>query len=125
MWTICPSTDPRDYLDVLASDLEFASVLDYVPIARFNVAPGTRVLLLNQRNDKLHLDPLEWGYVPDWWREMKRQPVINARVETAASSGRCKPDGELVSKEFNKTFSHFLITVAFIKLVRSDSSFTA
>lgn len=40
-----------DYLDVLASDLEFASALDNVPIDRYNVAPGTRVLLLNQRND--------------------------------------------------------------------------
>ncbi|MDQ9479056.1 hypothetical protein RF074_26140, partial [Serratia marcescens] len=31
-----------DYLDVLASDLEFAGALDNVPIARYNVAPGTR-----------------------------------------------------------------------------------
>lgn len=80
-----------DYLDVLASDLEFASALDNVPIGRYNVAPGTRVFLLYQRNDKLHLDPLEWGYGPDWWREMKRQPVINARVETAATSRMFKP----------------------------------
>ncbi|SPZ64974.1 Uncharacterised protein [Serratia quinivorans] len=57
-----------DYLDVLASDLEFASVLDNVPIGRYNVAPGTRVLMLNQRDDKLHLDPLEWGYGTEWWR---------------------------------------------------------
>lgn len=27
-----------------------------------------------------------WGYGPDWWLEMKRQPVINTRVETVASS---------------------------------------
>lgn len=46
-----------DYLDVLASDLEFAGALDNVPIARYNVAPGTRVLIL-QRDDKLHLDPV-------------------------------------------------------------------
>ncbi len=51
-----------DYLDVLASDLEFAGALDNVPIARYNVAPGIRVLVLNQRSDKLHLDPIEWGY---------------------------------------------------------------
>lgn len=75
-----------DYLDVLTSDLEFAGALDNVQIARYNVAPGTRVLILNQRDDKLHLDPVDWGYGPDWWREMKRQPVINACVETSATS---------------------------------------
>ncbi|CAI1574529.1 Uncharacterised ACR, COG2135 [Serratia proteamaculans] len=80
-----------DYLDVLASDLEFAGALDNVPLERYNVAPGTRVLMLNQREDKLHLDPIEWGYGPEWWREMKRQPVINARVETAATSRMFKP----------------------------------
>lgn len=53
-----------DYLDVLASDLDFASALDNVPISRYNVAPGTRVLVLNQRDDKLYLDPLEVGIWP-------------------------------------------------------------
>ncbi|RYM50962.1 SOS response-associated peptidase family protein [Serratia proteamaculans] len=66
-----------DYLDVLASDLEFASTLDNVPIGRYNVSPGTRVLMLNQRDDKLHLDPLEWGYgralvMADGWYEWKK-----------------------------------------------------
>ncbi|WP_447875149.1 SOS response-associated peptidase family protein [Serratia fonticola] len=80
-----------DYLDALASDLEFASALDTVPIARYNVAPGTHVLLFNQRDDVLYMDPINWGYGPDWWLEMKRQPVINARVETAATSRMFKP----------------------------------
>jgi putative SOS response-associated peptidase YedK len=80
-----------DYLEELASDLEFVGGRDTVPLERYNVAPGTRVLLLNQRNDELHLDPVEWGYGPDWWIQMKRQPVINARVETAASSRMFKP----------------------------------
>lgn len=44
-----------DYLDVLASDLEFASALDNVPIGRYNVAPGTRVLVLNQRDDEFRV----------------------------------------------------------------------
>ncbi|MNG79497.1 Uncharacterised ACR, COG2135 [Serratia plymuthica] len=79
-----------DYLDLLASDLEFASTLDNVPIGRNSVAPGTRVLMLNQRNDKLHLDPLEWGYGPEWWKEMERQPVINTRIGTAATTMRRK-----------------------------------
>lgn len=36
-----------DYLDVFASDLEFTDSLDNVPIARYNVAPDTSVLILN------------------------------------------------------------------------------
>ncbi|CAI1864057.1 hypothetical protein C8E17_4173 [Serratia plymuthica] len=44
-----------DYLDVFASDLEFSSALDNVPIGRYNVAPGTRVLMLNERDDKFLL----------------------------------------------------------------------
>lgn len=80
-----------DYLDVLASELEVASGQDNVPIGRYNVAPGTRVILLNQRDGKIYMDPVNWGYGPDWWIEMKRQPVINARVETAATSRMFKP----------------------------------
>ncbi|MFV8958341.1 SOS response-associated peptidase family protein [Serratia fonticola] len=80
-----------DYLDVLASELEVASGQDSVPIGRYNVAPGTRVILLNQRDGKIYMDPVNWGYGPEWWLEMKRQPVINARVETAATSRMFKP----------------------------------
>ncbi|WP_422528617.1 SOS response-associated peptidase family protein [Serratia fonticola] len=80
-----------DYLDVMASGLEVASGQDNVPIGRYNVAPGTRVILLNQRDGKIYMDPVNWGYGPDWWIEMKRQPVINARVETAATSHMFKP----------------------------------
>ncbi len=57
-----------DYLDVLASDLEFAGALDNVPIARYNVAPGTRVLVLNQRSDSCIsiLSSGVTGYDPNW-----------------------------------------------------------
>lgn len=80
-----------DYLEFLASELEFNGALDPVPIGRYNVAPGTRVLILNQRDDELHLDPLMWGYGPEWWRQMGHAPVINARVETATESRMFKP----------------------------------
>ena len=80
-----------DYLDYLASELEYADALDTVPIGRYNVAPGTHVLLINQRDTQLHMNPVLWGYGPDWWLEMKRPPVINARVETAAGSRMFKP----------------------------------
>ncbi|WP_411755135.1 SOS response-associated peptidase family protein [Serratia sp. (in: enterobacteria)] len=80
-----------DYLEFLASELEFNGALEPVPIGRYNVAPGTRVLLLNQREDTLNLDPLMWGYSPEWWQKMGRAPVINARIETAAESRMFKP----------------------------------
>ncbi|SUH03964.1 Uncharacterised protein [Salmonella enterica subsp. enterica] len=34
------------------------------PIGRYNVAPGTKVLLLSERDEQLHLDPVFWGYAP-------------------------------------------------------------
>jgi putative SOS response-associated peptidase YedK len=52
------------------------------------VAPGTKVLLLSERDEKLHLDPVFWGYAPVWWG---KPPLINARVETAATSRMFKP----------------------------------
>jgi len=63
-------------------------IYDPEPIGRFNVAPGTKVLLLNEREDELHLDPVYWGYGPEWWN---KQPLINARCETAASGRMFKP----------------------------------
>lgn len=76
----------EEYLEFLHPDVEFAGGLDGEPIGRYNVAPGTRVLLLNQRDDTLHLDPVMWGYQPAWAKEAGRPALINARVETAASS---------------------------------------
>ena len=61
---------------------------DPEPVGRYNVAPGTRVLLLSERNAQLHLDPVVWGYAPGWW---SKAALINARVETAASSRMFKP----------------------------------
>ncbi len=75
----------EEYLEFLNAGIEFAGGLDGEPIGRYNVAPGTHVLLLNQRDDKLHLDPVLWGYQPDWAKEAGRPPLINARAETAAT----------------------------------------
>lgn len=61
---------------------------DPAPIGRYNVAPGTKVLLLNERDEQLHLDAVYWGYARGWW---DKPPLINARVETAASSRMFKP----------------------------------
>ncbi|MDE8819122.1 SOS response-associated peptidase family protein, partial [Citrobacter freundii] len=78
----------EDYLALLADESERDIPYDPEPIGRFNVAPGTKVLLLSERDEKLHLDPVIWGYAPGWW---DKPPLINARSETAATSRMFKP----------------------------------
>lgn len=51
-------------------------------------APGTHVMLPNERKEELHLDTVLWDYAPGWW---DKPPLINARVETAATSRMFKP----------------------------------
>ena len=57
----------EDYLALLAEDIERDIPYDPEPIGRYNVAPGTKVLLLSERDEHLHLDPVFWGYAPGWW----------------------------------------------------------
>lgn len=78
----------EEYLKEFADEVEREIAYDPEPIGRYNVAPGTNVLLLNQRDDSLHLDPVHWGYGPEWW---DKAPLINARVETAATGRMFKP----------------------------------
>lgn len=78
----------EEYLAFLANEAERDIPYDPQPIGRYNVAPGTKVLLLNERDDLLHLDPVHWGYAPGWW---DKAALINARVETAATSRMFKP----------------------------------
>jgi len=76
-----------DYFDALGLSPDEIT-FDQEPVGRFNVAPGTKVLLLNEQEDSLRLDPVFWGYGPEWW---DKQPLINARGETAASGRMFKP----------------------------------
>ena len=46
----------EDYLALLAEDIERDIPYDPEPIGRYNVAPGTKVLLLSERDEHLHLD---------------------------------------------------------------------
>ncbi len=78
----------EEYLAYLADEAERDIAYDPEPIGRYNVAPGTKVLLLSERDEQLHLDPVHWGYAPGWW---DKPPLINARVETAATSRMFKP----------------------------------
>lgn len=71
------------YLALLSEEAKRDIPYDPVPIRRFNVAPGTKVLLLSERDEQLHLDPVFWGYAPGWW---DKPPLINTRVESAATS---------------------------------------
>jgi len=78
----------EEYLAYLAEEAERDIAFDPEPIGRFNVAPGTKVLLLSERDEQLHLDPVIWGYAPEWW---DKAPLINARLGTAAISRMFKP----------------------------------
>lgn len=77
-----------EYLSSLASEADADFTAAPEPIGCYNVAPGTRVLLLSERNDQLQLDPVLWGYSPEWWH---KAPLINARVETAAQGRMFRP----------------------------------
>ncbi|GDX06616.1 SOS response-associated peptidase family protein [Buttiauxella sp. A111] len=77
-----------DYLDFLLEEAESGIPYDPEPIGRYNVAPGTKVLLLNNRDEAFHLDSVVWSYAPSWW---DKSPLINAKVETAATSRMFKP----------------------------------
>ncbi|WP_199635006.1 SOS response-associated peptidase family protein (plasmid) [Serratia sp. PAMC26656] len=59
--------------------------------ARYNVAPGTPVPLFHHHDDQLQLAPVDWGYAPAWWHAQGKPALINARVETAASSRMFAP----------------------------------
>jgi hypothetical protein len=78
----------EEYLAYLADEGDRDSAYYSEPIGRYNVTPGTKVLLLNERDEQLHLDPVLWSYAPGWW---DKQPLINARVESAATRRMFKP----------------------------------
>lgn len=79
----------EEYLAPFTENFERDIPWDPGPLAHYNVAPRSRVLLLSMdENDTLHLDPVVWGYAPEWWH---KAPLINARVETASQSRMFKP----------------------------------
>lgn len=65
----------KEYLSLLANEADRNIAYDPEPIGRYNVAPGTRVLLLSERDEQLQLDPVHWGYAPAW---LDKTPQINA-----------------------------------------------
>jgi putative SOS response-associated peptidase YedK len=76
---------PMDhYLRELAPQQPLVSYVEPEPIARFNVAPSTRVPVLHGDAQGLRIDKVRWGWEP-FWAKGKRPPAINARSETVAS----------------------------------------
>lgn len=78
----------EEYLSFLGEEAERNIPYDPEPVGRYNVAPGIRVLLLSERRSQLHLDPVHWGYAPEWWN---KPALINARSETTVSSRMFRP----------------------------------
>ncbi|MCL3152888.1 SOS response-associated peptidase family protein, partial [Klebsiella pneumoniae] len=70
----------EEYLAYLAEEAERDIAYDPEPIGRYNVAPGTKVLLLSERDEQLHLDPVHWGYAPGWW---DKPPLIGTVAKLA------------------------------------------
>ncbi len=73
-----------DYLRELDAEQDVISGYDNVPIGRYNVAPGSRVLVLHNASDGLRIAPCHWGWAP-FWATGKRPAPINARVETVTT----------------------------------------
>ncbi|MFJ1572499.1 SOS response-associated peptidase family protein [Pseudomonas sp. NPDC088322] len=78
-----------DYLRELDAEQDVISGYDNVPIDRYNVAPGSRVLILHNA-DGLRIDPCHWGWAP-FWATGKRPAPINARVETVTTGKFFQP----------------------------------
>ncbi|QXI26404.1 SOS response-associated peptidase family protein [Pseudomonas vanderleydeniana] len=73
-----------DYLRELVAEQDVISGYDNEPIARYNIAPTTRVLILHSVEEGLRIDPVHWGWAP-FWAKGKRPDPINARVETVTT----------------------------------------
>lgn len=54
----------EDYLAILVDEADRDIPYDPEPIGRYNVAPGTKVLLLSERDEQLHIEPVLRGYAP-------------------------------------------------------------
>lgn len=63
----------EEYLSLLANEADRNIAYDPELIGRYNVAPGTRVLL----DEQLQLDPVHCGYAPGLW---DKPPLIKDSV---------------------------------------------
>lgn len=75
-----------DYLAALNSPLACHAAENRLPIGRYNISPGSQVLILNQRDTELHLEAVTWGYHPPWAREHHQPAMTSTRAQTAPYS---------------------------------------
>lgn len=80
-----------DYLAALNSPLACQAAETDIPIGRYNISPGSRVLLLHRRDAELHLDAVTWGYHPQWAKENHQPAMVSTRSQTAPYSRLFKP----------------------------------
>ena len=52
----------EEYLTYLAGEAARGIAYDPKSIARHNFAPGTKVVLLRERDEQLHPEPAIWGF---------------------------------------------------------------
>jgi len=88
----------EEYLAYLADEAERDIAYDPEPIGRFNVAPGTKVLLLSER-DAHHIPPQLMG-------AMQEGNGSLSDVEKAAS--RLGLSGEIINKKLSNIY-HFYV----------------
>lgn len=72
------------YLRELAPPQQVISYVDPQPLARYNIAPTQRSMVLQGGEQGLLIDSVKWGWAP-FWAQGKRPAPINARVETVAT----------------------------------------
>lgn len=72
----------EEYLAYLADEADRDIAYDPEPIGRYNVTPGTKVLLLSERDEQRHFDSVFWGYAPGWWDK----PPLRLRPQAACLS---------------------------------------
>lgn len=86
----------EEYLSFLGEEAERNIPYDPEPVGRYNVAPGTRVLLLSEHRSQLHLDPVHWGYAPECGTSpLSSTPEVKLRPAAGCSGHSGSTDGPL------------------------------
>src|SRR6516162_2780718 len=90
------ASPPSEIADYFGVDAVAEQLLD----PNWNVAPTNDVYVVYTDGGMRRLDPLHWGFVPSWAKDLSvGNRMINARAETIASKKKQpyfihRPDGE-------------------------------
>jgi len=70
---------------------KFEEFTDLKVTPRFNIAPSQDIVAIRlDKNDKRVATLIKWGLIPSWTKGKPKAQPINARCETAATSGMFK-----------------------------------